>query len=210
MRSLTSLVSTWWWLEMSGFNTPATVAHPGYVSGRWYCSVLGCTTTSGAAISANSIRLLPFIITKPIPVAQLAANVTTSSAAGNFQLAIYAHNATTGRPTGTALCSTANMSTASVAAVSAAVTQVTLPPGIYWGAVNQDNAVAAYVSLANTAPLAGNLIGSATLATVSGATALVSLFLTVAQTFGTWPDLTSGSFAESNGTTAALVYLKAA
>lgn len=196
----------------SGFAGSAAVStadNPGYVSGNWY-SPVNTTVILGAAVPANSIRLLPFTISKPITVAQLGARVGTVSAASNFQLAVYGNNAITGRPTGAALCSTANLSAASLAAVSGTVTNVLLPPGTYWMAINQDNSTAAYTTVSGAEAQTAYLIGSTTLANIISTAATTALLVTVTQTFGTWPDLTSASFAESATNTSALVFLKAA
>lgn len=182
---------------MSGVTGAPVVVHPGYVAGNYYSLQPYVSVAGGAALAASTIRLTPFTLAKPLRVAELAARVITTSAAGNFQLAIYANNASTGRPTGTALCNTASLSTTTAAAVSGAVTAVTLAPGTYWLALNQDNAVAGYQAIANATIVAGALIGSTTLNNVSGGTTATMLTLTVAQTYGTWPDLTSGSFTES-------------
>jgi hypothetical protein len=174
-----------------------TVVHPGYVPGNYYALSPYVSVSGGAALAANTIRTYPIVISKPLRVAELAARVTTTSAGGNFQLAIYANNPATARPTGTALCSTGNLSTASGAAVSGAVTAVTLAPGTYWFASNQDNAAAAYQALTNGTIFTGYFAGSATLANVTSGASGAMLSLTVAQAFNTWPDLTSGSFTES-------------
>jgi multisubunit Na+/H+ antiporter MnhE subunit len=195
---------------MLGKNGPSsTVVHPGYVAGRFYpCS--NSTVAGGTAVTASNIRAMPFTISKPITVSALGARVTTASASGNFQLAIYAHDPAAVAPTGAALCSTASLSTTSATALSGAVTSVTLQPGTYWMAVNQDNSTAAYQTLAAAATQAGYIAGSTTLATVSSANATATYALSVAQTYGTWPDLTSASFTEVSGATNALVYMKAA
>lgn len=196
-------------LSFSGTTLSGPVNHPGYIAGNWYAPVSASLAAAAVAPSAGSIRLLPFTISKPIRVQALGVRVTTASASGNFQLAIYANNATTGRPTGTALCSTASLSTTSVGAVSGAVTQVTLAPGTYWMAVNQDNAAAGYQTLAATASFYGMAIGSATLANITSGAASNNIALAVTQTFGTWPDLTAGSFTETMTTANAVVFLQA-
>lgn len=189
----------------------ASAGHPGFVSGNWYIPTPYATVSTGAAIPANNIKLLPFTVTKPITVSALAARLTTASSGGNFQLAIYANNPTTGRPTGTALCSTASISTTTTGALSAAVGANTLlNPGTYWMAINQDNAVAIYETLAGTVVLMGALIGSATLANVTSSGTAAAFGLSVSQTFGTWPDLTSASFTEQTTQANALLFLKAA
>lgn len=190
----------------------ALSVHPGYIAGNWYHSAPGAIVAAGTAFAASTIYALPFVLTKPIRIAALGARVTTASAGGNFQLAIYANNPATGRPTGAALVSTGNISTASAATASANVTaEATLAPGIYWMAVNQDNAAAAYQTLANTVPYTTALIGSTTLANVSSAAASVLMVLSVAQAFGTWPDLSAASFTEITAAPRCpLVFLKAA
>lgn len=180
-----------------GVSRQPVVPHPGYVAGNYYALYPYVSVQAGAALAANTIRLTPFVLTKPLKVAELAVRLTTASASGNFQLAIYANNPATARPTGSALCSTASLSTTTAVPVSGSVTQATLAPGCYWFASNQDNAVAAYQALTNGIFVGGHLIGSTTLANVTSGFTSTLLTLTVAQTYGTWPDLTAGSFTES-------------
>jgi hypothetical protein len=188
----------------------ALSVHPGYVAGNWYCPWAGCSAANGA-IQANSIALIPFTIAKQIKVSDLGTRVTTVSAGGNFQLALYAHNPVTGKPTGGALCSTGNMSTAALAMVSAAVNAAaTLPPGTYWHAINCDNAVAGFQCLSNAAIWAEALIGSSVLANMFPAAGTAPLSLRTAQAFGAWPDLTAVNPAVDLTATYAIGLLKAA
>jgi hypothetical protein len=176
--------------------------HPGYVAGRWYFAEPG-QIVAASAIGVNSIRFMPFRIFKPVTITQLGARVTTISAAGNFQLAIYANNSTTDRPTGNPLGATGNMSTGTATVVAAVLAggNITLQPGTYWSAICQDNGTACYTALATTyVSNTGVLIGTATQATLCSSTAAVGWYLSLAQTFGTWPDVTSGGFAEATGT----------
>jgi hypothetical protein len=176
--------------------------HPGYVAGRWYFAEPG-QIVAASAIGVNSIRFMPFRIFKPVTITQLGARVTTLSAAGNFQLAIYANNSTTDRPTGNPLGATGNMSTGTATNVAAVLAggNITLQPGLYWSAICQDNGTACYTALATTyVSNTGVLIGTATQATLCSSTASVGWYLSLAQTFGTWPDVTGGGFTEATGT----------
>ena len=184
-------------------------SHPGYVSGNWYIGDIG-GYTAGAAPGLGSIRAYPFYLQQPVTINALGLRVTTLSAGGNVQAAIYAHNSATGRPTGNALASTASMSTASAASVNSAV-NVTLPAGIYWFATNCDNATSAFAGISSGLSFISSTIGSATQSNVISASPNGISGVTVSQTFGTWPDLTSATFTETtSGSTMPMVQFKAA
>lgn len=186
--------------------------HPGYVSGNFYQGNGGVQVTTGAAIPANSIRAIPFVIKARVTISQLATRISTVSAGGNIQVAVYANNPATGRPTGNALCATGNLSTAAVAAVAANLVggNTVLEAGIYWFFVNSDNSVAACQAYAGASVLAGYLIGSSTLNNITTGGTSVTLALTLSQTFGTWPDVTAASFTEITTGTYAIPMFKAA
>lgn len=171
----------------------ASLIHPPYIAGRWYWAERSAVT-AGTVLGTNQIRLNCFMLHRTITISDLFARVTTVSAGGNFQLAIYAANPSTALPTGNPIAATANISTAALGAISGDIigADVALTPGIYWLGVNADNSVA--VLQGNSAgPMDGALIGSATLANMAG----LILIRFIAQTFGTWPDLTSASLTEN-------------
>jgi hypothetical protein len=165
---------------------------PGYIVGNWYVPWALGQMQTGTAPGLGSIRLYPAYFLQQATLNALGLRVSTLSAGGNVQAAIYANNAATGRPTGTALVSTASMSTAAAGNVNAAVS-IQLSAGMYWFATNCDNGTAALASF-----VAGNtwmeaLIGGAAqndlqTGSLEG--------LSVTQAFGTWPDLTAASFTE--------------
>jgi hypothetical protein len=190
-----------------GASRAPTVEHPGYFANVWYQTIGYHEVFGGSGPAANTIKLLPFVLTKPIRIQALGTRVTTAAAGGKAQLAIYAHNAATRRPTGNAIVSTGDISTTSAAAVSGSVTAATLSPGIYWSALNADGATANYQSIDEIQT--GLLIGSTTLSNISSGAAGDGLFLTVSQAFGTWPDLTSASFTEATGN-CPIIYMQAA
>lgn len=182
---------------------------PAYVSGNWYFPAYTGQVSAGAALAANSIHCTSFMQPAPITITALGVRITTLAAAGNLQLAVYANNAATGRPTSTALASTASITTASTGPVNASASG-TIPTGENWMCVNADNATV----VLQTSPLAisgqGWITGSATQANTSGASTTAALIITTAQTFGTWPDLTSATWAEANTISYGLLMFKSA
>jgi hypothetical protein len=106
------------------------------------------------------------------------------------QLAVYGSD-TNNKVTGTALAATGNLSGATATTVNASVTAFTIVAGqIYWMAINS-NGTPVMLAPSAFATHMSNILGGPALADALG-TATNSLVLrTVAQTFGTWPDLTS-------------------
>lgn len=186
-RKVTAAAAVWTLLEFSD--------HPGYIANNWYVPSPNFQLGTGTTPAVNSIRLYPGYVKERITISNLGIRVI-ANAAGNVQVAIYANNPVTGRPTGTALVSTASMSAAVATTVSSAAS-VQLEPGLYWFAGNTDTAALTFtVPGASTSGAMGLLIGSATQGNVFGGGSGSLNGLTVAQTFGTWPDLTGGSFTE--------------
>lgn len=188
--------------------------HPGFVAGRWYCPAVDVAIGAGVALTANRIAFTPFILARSATISDLATRITTVASGGNIQLAIYAADATTKLPSGSALAATGNLSTTSLGAVSADITgsDVTLPPGLYWGAVNADATAGATVICAapgTTIPHLVALIGSTTLGNVV-TTAPGSISRYYAQTFGTWPDMTGQTTTEVANASCAQIFIKAA
>jgi hypothetical protein len=173
--------------------------HPGYIAGNWYVPAGYTLTSSGATPAINSIRAYPGLIRGRITISNLGSRVITNVAASNAQLAIYANNPATGRPTGVALASTASLSCAAASTISGAVS-VQLEPGLYWFCGNVDTATLTFtVQDTSTSGIMGSTIGSATQGNAFGTGSGSLDGLSVNQTFGTWPDLTSASFNELSG-----------
>lgn len=181
---------------------------PRYKAGKWYHAAQG-QIQAGSALSANSLRLLPFILLNTITISDLQARVTTAVASSNFQLAIYGSDAD-GIPAGAVLANTGNMSGASAAAVQGAISQgnIQLAPGLYWMGVNTDSAIALQ-TISSSYVLASGLIGSATPANLAGGNTSVSLIYAITATLGTWPNLTATPATETpNVATSAILEFK--
>lgn len=173
--------------------------HFGYIAANWYFPPGVTMGPTPGAPSANTIYVTPLVIKERCTLSALAARVGSSQAAQNCQLAIYASNPTTKMPTGNALSSTANISTASgTTNISAALgANQQIEPGLYWLAFNTSSTTATFAVVSAAGGPATALIGSSALTNMwAAASAIQLLGFTVSQSFGTWPDLTSASFTE--------------
>jgi hypothetical protein len=180
-----------------GINGPNIASrHSGYIANNWYPGP-DVIPGTGAARGIDTILAFPIIVPQTITISDLGCRVATAQAAKNIQLAIYASNATTCRPTGSALSSTASITLASVANVSAALgANVQLTAGsVYWLASNVDSTTAVMASISLAGHFIPGLMGSTTINDLwSGGQAATIMGVSTAQTFGTWPDLTAASF----------------
>lgn len=184
---------------------PLASSFPGYLVGNWYNTGNFGALNAGTAALNGKIVFYPAFIYQKITINALGVRVGTGSA-GNAQAAVYANNPATMRPTGSALASTASMSTASAAGVNAVVS-VQLTPGLYWFGTNIDNATATLISFSPGGAQMQSIIGSTTQATELGnQVALASVSTPV--TFGTWGDVSGATFTESNGNANPVVQLK--
>lgn len=116
-------------------------------------------------------------------------NVTTLLAAGSVQIPIYASDPTLKKPTGAPLYSSASLGTTLTGALSTAPLSLQLAPGLYWVATNSNNTSVVYTSTVATSMGMASIVGSSSAA---GAIAGVA-GLALAQTFGTWPTLSSST-----------------
>lgn len=167
---------------------------------RWWLPGGGQIYGSGSAPGSGSIRLFPGYVGSQITINALSCRVSTTSAGGNFQIAIYAASATTSYPTGTVLVSTASIST-TTGGLQSGTASLQLGPGLYWFATNCDNGTAAFNAFST---------GSTAIASIVGLQGTANVFagvsgLSVTQTFNTWPDLTATSWSSTNEVTTSTI-----
>lgn len=196
------------------FSPASAVPVPPYIADRWYPTTESQAGASGVAAATDVVRLYAFRTRARITVSALMARVNTVGL-GSFQLAIYANNAATGRPTGAVLARTGDMSTTSLAVVTADITgaDVVLEAGVYWAATNVDatsaSAVFQTLSVNNAAAVAPTGAIDPTIASSAAGTSLLTL--TTPMAYNTWSSMTSATFTEVAGLTgAAHIWLKAA
>jgi hypothetical protein len=190
----------------SNFDQLFSVRRP-YRSGRLYIPGSDQVGGSGAVIGANSIRLFPAPIIDAVTIADLLARVSTTDAAGHFQLALYAASATTDYPTGTPLVATGNISTA-VGGLQGAVAAGTWPgnlaitqPDLRWLALVTDSATAIFNATTASSLQMAHLIGIQGAANVMASA--MGLLIANPGAYGTWPDFTATSWTSSNEATTA-------
>lgn len=171
---------------------------------RWEVPFGVTGVNAGGTLAANVITFFLGFLPQKCTITALGNRVSTLAASGNFQNAIYA-NSSAMRPTGTALVSTASMSTAATGHLNTAVS-VQLDVGWYWWATNVDTSAGATVRL-------NGVSGSIGAGVVGASTQANNIFdgigngaLTLAQTFNTWPDVTASSFTDGFPTTPVVQY----
>jgi hypothetical protein len=186
---------------------------PPFIADRFYPTGAMVTSTSAAAAS-GLVRMYPFILRKQMTLAAMMARVQTVGL-GSFQLAIYANDSTTMRPTGTVLARTGDMSTLALATVTANVVggNVVLPAGIYWACSNVDatSAVAVFQAINLNQAVQTGITGALTADTASSAATATTVTFTTPMAYNTWSTMTGATFTEVAGTvSAAHIWLKAA
>jgi hypothetical protein len=175
--------------DAAAARTTLGVSNSVYAVNNWFVPFDG-NMVAGSALTANTIALYPFIVRRNVTVNNLGARVTTVAASSNVQLAVYGSDSSN-EVTGTALAATGNLSGATATSVNGSVTAFTMQAGqIYWMAINSSGTPTMLVPSALSMHL-HSILGAPLLADVFGSSTISLALRTVAQTFGTWPDLTS-------------------
>lgn len=176
----------------------------GYIANNWYLPYGIMSVGAGGALANGSIHLIPCIIPAAVTIKGLCARVTTAGST-NIQLALYANDAATGRPTGTPIVSTGNIANTAPGVVGASgnVTSTPVSAGVYWMAVNCNDATCVLASQAIASPLETQIVGTSTMSAVLNTASASSIYLSFAQAFGTWPDLTGQAMTENTASNAA-------
>lgn len=154
---------------------------------------------SGMTNSANTISLVSFTVERSGTVSEIGFRNVTGVGGAVCQVAIYP--SANGEPTGVPLGATASLSNSVNTNIAGAfATQFNLLAGVlYWAAVNvSTGSTVNFTSLttANTYPW--NVVG---LASLGGSANITGPFnYSIAQAFGTWPDLTGATLTINHGT----------
>lgn len=166
------------------------------VSGSWYWAEIYWSTQAGAVFSITTTYARAVYIPNAITIQAIGAYIQTAAASGNCQFAIYASNAN-GRPTGSVIAQTANISTTTAGAVSGSITPVALAANtIYFFAAMCDNTTIQFKSVNTVDTYNGYGVGATTLADLNESTTTAVIRFTIGgQTFGTFP--TNPTMAET-------------
>jgi hypothetical protein len=166
-------------------------------------------TTTGALSAIDRVIYAPFRLRRRITISDLGIFIGVGDAAKAFALAIYAHSYSTGRPSGTPLAATGDISTTSTNYQSADITgsNVTLDPGIYWTAIWGNTTTATYACYTtNQLNALSTIVGNSTLSSV------LSNVVYSAESFNSaaWPNATSETYTVASGARSPILFAKAA
>lgn len=171
------------------------ISRTSYPSGN-YVLPLGAASTVTTPGQQNTIVFAPITSLGRVSYQKAGLYVVTTSAI-NAQIAFYNSTADGSRPTGAPIKNTGNISLNSAAAQLVAWNgggNLDLEPGTrYWVGINFSNTTSTVLSFITSWPQPE--IGSATLANLHNGNSPIR-YITVSQTFGTWPTLAPGTFTE--------------
>jgi hypothetical protein len=188
--------STWYAVP---YSSPASTALSPvkYVSGGYYWPQ-NTRLGPSATLTANKIYFASGFFPVPVTIAALGAKITTIGAAGNFQVAVYAADATTGLPTGAPLAATGNISTGSLFAASTTLASpVLFPAGYYWFAEMADNNTVKFAAITTDMNSGSTVTGT----NASGIGVTSQTYQGPTVTFGSWPTMNATSCGTGNCTT---------
>ena len=179
-----------------------------YITGRFYvggAEVAGTPATNSSAFTVGTARCYPGFLRAPGgTVTSLGGRINTTSAGSLIDMAVYANNPATARPTGTPLFSVTGLSGTTAAFVSGSVSYAFTTNQQVWFCSNSSNATVTLNGLTSTFAMSG-LMGS-TANTVQLGTNITS-GVTFPQTQGSWANVTAATFTESNSITQATLIL---
>jgi hypothetical protein len=134
----------------------------------------------------------------------------TTVGTSNFQLAIYANSG--GFPNGAPLASTGSISDLATGLVSAAPSggNFTLPAGVYWACVNVGDSAAVFQANSNANVAAAAYAGNATLSNLGTSATNIGLRMSMSQTFGTWPTVSSVGWSIGATSVSPVLYIQVA
>lgn len=179
-----------------------SIPYFGYVVNNWYLPVGMQTAAASAAMAANFIQCGPGGIAAPVTINAIGIAISTLSAGGNVQMAIYTN--VSDRP-GVLIASTPSSGTGAVATVSSPITATMLGPGTangssIWWCYNLDNNVVRLVASLNTSGFA-QMVGDSTITNVLNTTTAGAQGVNCnagnctggSSAFGNWPATLVGS-----------------
>lgn len=174
----------------------------GVIAGNWYPPFL-VSTVAGSALPVNVARFMPIQPRQLMTLNALGLRVGTAGT--GIDLAVYANDPATMRPTGSQLSSTGNIVATATGPVSGALganVQV-FPDQAYWLGINNNNAALACTGCVGSFLGTAFLVGSATLGSIISTSALTCITTPLA--YGTWGNLTAAAWTEVTGQANALI-----
>lgn len=158
-----------------------------WVANNWY-SVSRGTVAAGANVGTTTTYWQSRYFDKALTISQVHIRVSTLSAGQNMAIAIYAADASTGLPTGSAICSINTLSTASATDVTGNCSAALTAGKFYWFGFQASDTTAIAISFSNGQVNSTAFENGTSGANVSGnTTSAFMAYTTTGGTFGTWP-----------------------
>jgi hypothetical protein len=179
--------------------SPSLLSFYRRANSRYYSAAINQSAPTTLALTVNTLRAYPYVVTTPLTLDQLITEVSTAVASSTYRVALYADTGATYPGALIASTDAAQYSGASTGVQTGTPPgSITLSRGLYWIAVN--SGVACTLRAIPTAAIAPTLGWSATLGASGNGTGY-----TVAQTFGAMPSTFPAGATVLNNTAAPLV-----
>lgn len=168
------------------------------IANKWYNTQYGPTGT-GVAAGSTTTYFQSFTIDKAATIDTIGARTATVDGSGHWRGGIYLEDSTTHRPTGSALCTSADI--ALTAGSNSASCAAAIPAaGRVWIAYQTDSATGAIMALSGGS-YNGTHVGVASQTSLSGSGSAGSTAYTVnSTTYGTFPTFPSATLSEAGST----------
>jgi len=178
-----------------------TPALPNYIAGNTYLAQPYVALSTGGAFGNTNATWMPLYVNKTLTLSAIGSKLITADSGQNCQFAIYAANATTNKPTGSALASTANISTTSAGNISGSVSLQLTANTLYFMGAMCSGTTAAFENFSITNDsLNGYLLGGSGMSGIGANAGQIGLnYGTTGLTYGTWPTNPTVTLTSSNG-----------
>lgn len=174
---------------------------PNYIAGNTYLAQPYTNLSTGGAYGNTNATWMPIFVNKTLTLSAIGSKLITADSGQNCQFAIYAANATTNKPTGSALASTSNISTTSAGNISGTISLQLTANTLYFMGAMCSGTTAAFENFPITSDsLNGYLLGGSGMSGIGSNAGQIGLnYGTTGLTFGTWPTNPTVTLTSSNG-----------
>lgn len=178
-----------------------TPALPNYIANNWYLGYPYVGLSTPAAIGSTTTEFMPFMVNKTLTISAIGTKLITASSGQNCRLYVYAGDATTNKPTGSALADSGNLSTTTAGNISGTVSLSLTGNTLYFMAAQCSDATAALEGFSITNDSTnGYLIGADTQTGIGANGGQIGTnYSMTGTTYGTAPTNPTITIAGSNG-----------
>lgn len=175
---------------------------PNYIANNWYLAQPYTGLSTPGALGSTTTVYMPFMVNKALTLSAIGTKLITASSGQNCRLYVYAGNATTNKPTGSALADSGNLSTTTAGNISGTISLALTANTLYFAAAQCSDATAALEGFGITSDsLTGYLIGANAQSSIGSNGGQIGTGYTSTSTYGTGPTNPTITIAGSNGST---------